>query len=98
MNVEPRSHAELCPVCKGTGKYKYVPENNSTIIIGDLNVHYYETTCHGCMGKGWITITDYVTTYPNQYKEEHWEKVYCNNHITHIDDLSTAQEDDTDVQ
>ncbi len=52
------SHAEVCPVCKGTGKYiEAIP------------------VCHGCEGKGWITVRDegkengipYYVTYPPYY-------------------------------
>lgn len=44
------THAELCPVCHGTGKYKDYSYSNygSNIFI--------ENTCHGCNGKGWVTI------------------------------------------
>jgi len=53
--------AVLCPVCKGSGRY------------GDEGV---EGVCHGCSGKGWVTIGDrypvcptYPTypVYPNPY-------------------------------
>jgi hypothetical protein len=35
------SHAELCPVCKGSGKHQVVDQ-----------------ACHGCDGKGWVTVQD----------------------------------------
>lgn len=46
-------HAEICPVCKGTGKYiEYNKYKEVTFIP------YIEKTCHGCNGKGWVTIED----------------------------------------
>lgn len=48
------THAEICPICKGTGKYKdYSNSNYGTNI-------YMQTICHGCKGKGWITIEDNI--------------------------------------
>ncbi len=38
-------HAEICPVCKGTGKIRKktgYPEPTKT--------------CHGCGGKGWVEV------------------------------------------
>lgn len=50
-----KRHAEICPVCKGTGKYKeYWDYGTSTSAS-------YEHTCHGCNGAGWITVTDDYT-------------------------------------
>lgn len=43
-------HAELCPVCKGSGKYKKYFTTFSTGAI------YTEMTCHGCGGKGWVVV------------------------------------------
>ena len=37
-------HAEICPVCQGTGEY---PNPNK----GTL-------TCHGCEGDGWIEVNN----------------------------------------
>ena len=36
--------AQICPVCRGSGKYK-----------DSKNV---EQICHGCNGKGWILVPD----------------------------------------
>ncbi|GAH57382.1 unnamed protein product [marine sediment metagenome] len=38
---------EICPVCKGSGKYKKdsLPDSISSPIV-----------CHGCNGKGWVVI------------------------------------------
>ena len=38
-------HAELCPVCKGSGKW-WDPRDNK--------LH----TCHGCQGMGWVAVPD----------------------------------------
>ena len=39
-------HAELCPVCKGSGKYAIEGPLCTTV----------EHVCHGCTGKGWVTV------------------------------------------
>ena len=39
------AHAELCPVCGGTGKIK-----SPTFILGK------NKTCHGCGGSGWVEV------------------------------------------
>lgn len=52
------SHAEICPVCRGTGKYTiYNTYVNSTF------TPYSEQTCHGCGGKGWVTVQDGETMF-----------------------------------
>uniref|UniRef100_A0A6M3K604 Putative chaperone n=1 Tax=viral metagenome TaxID=1070528 RepID=A0A6M3K604_9ZZZZ len=45
------THAEICPVCKGTGE-KVVKESTS------YGTCTFETKCNGCGGKGWIAIED----------------------------------------
>uniref|UniRef100_A0A6M3JMN4 Putative DNA primase/helicase n=1 Tax=viral metagenome TaxID=1070528 RepID=A0A6M3JMN4_9ZZZZ len=35
--------AVICPVCGGTGKYKY-----------DVGTESSQVQCHGCNGKGWV--------------------------------------------
>jgi len=50
--------AVLCPVCKGAGRYKYELEGAAVKATRD---------CHGCGGKGWVTIGDrypVCPTYP----------------------------------
>ncbi len=47
------NHAEKCPVCKGAGK---VSSNNAS------TTGPYFGTCHGCGGKGWVTVQDIQTT------------------------------------
>ena len=44
--LQVQNHAEICPVCAGTGKYKETYNMNYT------NATYIEKTCHGCQGKG----------------------------------------------
>jgi len=43
------SHAEVCPVCGGTGK-KYPNQLWGTTV--------YMETCNGCGGIGWIVVPD----------------------------------------
>lgn len=54
--IQAENHAEVCPVCKGSGKYKQYGEGLST-------VSYYETTCHGCNGKGWVIVPEIKQSY-----------------------------------
>jgi len=44
------AHAEICPVCRGTGKYKDYMDCNYTATV------YIEKICHGCNGSGWVTV------------------------------------------
>ena len=44
--------AERCPVCNGTGRYLVRPEPGLTS-PGDK-------PCHGCGGKGWVEIYNYL--------------------------------------
>jgi len=44
------SHAQLCPVCGGRGKFFAVNDKKEVT----------ETTCHGCKGKGWVTVLDNI--------------------------------------
>lgn len=44
------AHAEVCPICSGRGTVK---ENTFENSITDT-----ETICHGCGGKGWVTVQD----------------------------------------
>ena len=53
--IHMKQHAEVCPVCKGTGKYKDYTNCNYSATI------YVEKTCHGCAGKGWVTVIDDYT-------------------------------------
>jgi DnaJ-class molecular chaperone len=45
------THSEKCPVCNGCGK-------NWNLDDGITEVTF-PRTCHGCSGKGWITIPDF---------------------------------------
>ena len=42
------SHAEVCPICHGRG----------TIEVGGTCWNKQYKTCHGCGGKGWVTVYD----------------------------------------
>ncbi len=41
------AHAETCPLCNGSGKLQ---EPGSTAVMNK--------TCHGCGGKGWVSVED----------------------------------------
>jgi len=43
------ARADLCPVCRGSGKYK--SSNPVERLHG-------EKPCHGCWGRGWVEVTD----------------------------------------
>jgi RecJ-like exonuclease len=47
------SHAELCPVCNGTGEVvdKMWQSTTARPINNGL-------VCHGCHGMGWVTVYD----------------------------------------
>jgi len=45
------AHAEICPVCKGSGK-----------VNADSTA--YTIICHGCGGMGWVSIPD---SYPDSW-------------------------------
>lgn len=47
-------HAEICPVCNGSGKYieYHFARGQST---GKFDYHFTRP-CHGCDGKGWVVI------------------------------------------
>lgn len=47
-----KKHAEICPVCKGSGKYKEYLDYVTTTQA------YTEKICHGCHGNGWVEVTD----------------------------------------
>jgi DnaJ-class molecular chaperone len=53
-------HAEVCPVCKGSGKVK-----GSVGGVGQQ----FTVFCHGCDGRGWVQVGGeqvplYVTGWP----------------------------------
>lgn len=70
------SHVEICPICRGSGKYKEYDQGLSTYT-------YIQRTCHGCEGKGWITVSD-VNPY-NHINTNGEINPDILNHITHID-------------
>ena len=43
------AHSEVCPICKGKGT-----------VVKDVGggIGKEDLPCHGCSGKGWITIQD----------------------------------------
>lgn len=44
------AHAEICPVCMGKGTYPTARPETSTAVTDT------EKVCHGCDGKGWVTV------------------------------------------
>ena len=81
------SHSEICPVCGGAGKIKtYLdPLGFGYLTSGKT---YTEKTCHGCQGKGWITIED-KQWQPNYYDSNSRDTYMTDhipyNHIPYID-------------
>ena len=85
------SHSEICPVCGGTGIFKcvqYEQLNAPYPFVTSPIKSYMERTCHGCQGKGWITVED------NQWKPNYYgtnsKDIYMTddttyNHIPHTD-------------
>lgn len=60
------AHAEICPICKGKGKVKIVAPEVLKEVTTDM-IQGYET-CHGCGGKGWITVGAENPFLDNDYK------------------------------
>lgn len=46
------AHAEKCPICEGKGKIHGMNTDGQGMPLHE--------TCHGCNGKGWVEISDYV--------------------------------------
>ncbi len=44
--------AQLCPICMGDGKILKSP------LVGVITMEKEEQTCHGCGGKGWVSVED----------------------------------------
>lgn len=62
------SHAEVCPVCEGTGKVKEYNKYFSPFgFEHSTGLSYIEKTCHGCQGKGWVNVTDINDIYKYDY-------------------------------
>lgn len=43
------THAEICPVCRGSGQLNPLGQNGSTAAPQSQD-------CHGCDGKGWVEV------------------------------------------
>lgn len=68
------AHAERCPVCGGSGKLR--DDGKTTCPM--------PKTCHGCSGKGWITVQDSVYPHPirprreiEPIKSSDWQGAIC---------------------
>ncbi len=67
------SHSEICPVCGGTGIFKcvqYEQLNAPYPFVTSPIKSYTERTCHGCQGKGWITVPDTNDIYKYDYSKK----------------------------
>ena len=51
--INKMSKAQICPVCRGKGKY-----GPREIIAINENEGYKENDCYGCGGTGWVTVPD----------------------------------------
>jgi len=49
------AHAELCPVCYGKGG---LVNRHGAPVVDDCG----QVKCHGCGGRGWVTVQDRPTT------------------------------------
>jgi len=56
--------AVLCPVCNGSGR---LLEPNCP---GSTCSAFISRDCHGCGGKGWVSISDNVLIYSPQDEED----------------------------
>ncbi len=54
------AHAEVCPVCWGTGKARR---------FGATDLTEEWVNCHGCGGKGWVEVSDNSPHYPRPYPQ-----------------------------
>jgi len=59
------AHAERCPVCGGCGKISQPNEGTSTVPPSPL-------LCHGCSGRGWVTVEDSPRVYPEPFSPYYW--------------------------
>ena len=72
-------HSEKCPVCNGTGLVGESYPNYGSSTGG----FYTQKTCHGCHGKGWITVWDDIPFNTSHIQGEMHPDIL--NHITYID-------------
>lgn len=55
------THAEVCPICNGTGRVPII--DNDWVTTGKS----VTKTCHGCGGKGWVIVEDYHYEFPREW-------------------------------
>jgi len=45
------AHAEKCPICEGRGRLRTFEGDTESL-----------SPCHGCDGKGWVSVQDEIVT------------------------------------
>jgi len=53
------AHAEVCPICQGTGSVENIVSDNTTMPDGIGG-----RPCHGCGGAGWVSVQDHCPMPP----------------------------------
>lgn len=72
------AHSERCPVCEGSGKGVLAWTEGSAAMgeVGNSVLRHYP--CHGCGGKGWVTVEDKSDGF-NMWTTEDEERKICRN-------------------
>ena len=50
------SEPHKCPVCEGRGEVKQTTYTSTTAGLVENHATHATVTCHGCNGKGWVTV------------------------------------------
>ena len=80
------THSEICPVCQGSGRYrKVIDPNGMGYKNTSIGLCSYETTCHGCNGKGWVVVDNNEVEYGRVTYGGFNMQDAINQHIPHID-------------
>ena len=67
------AHAEKCPICEGSGRLPLPVE------MGTSASRPYDKLCHGCGGKGWVSVQDEIVTVlsPLSGDDLRWPNTTC---------------------
>ncbi len=57
------AHAEICPVCKGSGQTRVTQVVLTPDTVGSREQLVWGR-CHGCDGRGWIEVSDQQVVMP----------------------------------